>query len=275
MLRPKAPLVSVPSVNPPPINFKIGVLDSGVGGLSVLREIHDLLPETPTLYFADQAHVPYGSRSADAIRGYVEAITCFLIAEGAGVIVIACHAASAASLHPLRQQFPTIPLVGIEPAVKPAAEATRSGVIGVLTTQATANGALYRRVLTQYADHVRVLTVVAPELVTMVEQGGAISVQDDAVLHRLIDPLVAAGADQLVLACTHFPFLAAGLRRVSDLPLVDPSAAVARQVARVLAPRDPAAGDVNRYFTSGDAATFRGALKRLIGEDAEVIRATL
>ena len=119
----------------------------GVGGLSVLREIHRLLPEIPTLYYADQAHIPYGPRSADEIREYVKAITEFLIGQGAGVIVIACHAASAASLQPLRQQYPDVPFVGMEPAVKPAAEATRSGVVGVLTTQATADGALYRRVL--------------------------------------------------------------------------------------------------------------------------------
>ncbi len=163
----------------------IGVLDSGVGGLSVLREIHRLLPEIPTLYYADQAHIPYGPRSADEIRGFVTAITRLLIDQGAGVIVIACHAASAASLHPLRQQYPHVPFVGMEPAVKPAAEATQSGVIGVLTTQATADGALYRRVLAQYAADVQVLTQVAPELVTMVEQGQQDDPPSDAVLHRL------------------------------------------------------------------------------------------
>lgn len=245
----------------------IGVLDSGVGGLSVLREIHRLLPEVPTLYYADQAHIPYGPRSADEIRGFVTAITRFLIDQGAGVIVIACHAASAASLQPLRQQYPDVPFVGMEPAVKPAAEATRSGVIGVLTTQATADGALYRRVLARYAAHVKVLTQVAPELVTMVEQGRQDDPASDAVLHRLVDPLVAEGADQLVLACTHFPFLSEALRRVTDLPLVDPSAAVARQVERVLPSSVRAARGEHRYFTSGDSTAFPAMVERLIGED--------
>ena len=128
-------------------------------------------PISPTLYYADQAHLPYGPRSADEIRRFVEAIADFLIGQGAAVIVMACHAASAASLHHLRARYPQIPIVGMEPAVKPAAEATRSGVIGVLTTQATADGALYRRVVARYAANVRVITQVAPELVTMVEQG--------------------------------------------------------------------------------------------------------
>ncbi|MCC6802512.1 MAG: aspartate/glutamate racemase family protein, partial [Anaerolineae bacterium] len=143
----------------------MGVLDSGVGGLSVLREIHRLLPGVPTFYFADQAHIPYGPRSADEIRGYVESIADFLIGQGAAVIVMACHSASAASLTDLRARNPHIPIVGMEPAVKPAAEATRSGVIGVLTTQATANGALYKRVVARFAANVRVITQVAPELV--------------------------------------------------------------------------------------------------------------
>ena len=244
----------------------IGVLNSGVGGLSVLREIHRLLPEIPTLYYADQAHIPYGPRSAGEIRGFVTAITESLIEQGAGVIVIACHAASAASLQPLRQQYPNVPFVGMEPAVKPAVEATRSGVVGVLTTQATADGALYRRVLARYAADVKVLTQVAPELVTMVEQGAQDDPQSEAVLKRLVDPLVAAGADQLVLACTHFPFLTEALHRVTDLPLVDPSAAVARQVARVLPPSVRAARGEHRYFTSGDAERFGVMVERLVGE---------
>ncbi len=256
-------------VKTPSANLCIGVLDSGVGGLSVLREIHRLLPGVPTIYYADQAHLPYGVRSSDEIRRYVEAIADFLIAQGAGVIVLACHAASAASLQPLRARTPSIPFVGMEPAVKPAAEATRSGVIGVLTTQATADGALYRRVVARYAAHIHVITQVAPDLVTMVEQGR----HDEAALHRCIDPLLSAGADQIVLACTHFPFLKADLQRITDVPLVDPSAAVARQVGRVLPPEVRAATGANRYFTSGSAEQFRVMLQRLIGVDGDVFAA--
>lgn len=247
----------------------VGVLDSGVGGLSVLREIHRVLPDVPTLYFADQAHIPYGPRSAEEIRSYVEAIAEFLIGQGAVVIVMACHSASAASLVDLRARNPKVPIVGMEPAVKPAAEATRSGVIGVLTTQATANGALYRRVVSRFARDVRVITRVAPELVTMVEQGTQATPEGEATLRRVVEPLIAAGADQIVLACTHYPFLKASLQQITGIALVDPGAAVARQVARVL-PDVPFAPGANRYITSGAPDAFRAMLKRLIGVEAEV-----
>lgn len=253
----------------------IGVLDSGVGGLSVLREIHRLLPDVPTLYFADQAHIPYGPRSAAEIHAYVETIADFLIGQGAAVIVMACHSASAASLHDLRARNPHIPFVGMEPAVKPAAEATRSGVIGVLTTQATADGALYKRVVARFAANVRVITQVAPELVTLVEQGTQDTAEGATTLHRLVDPLIAEGADQIVLACTHYPFLAANLRQITDAALVDPGAAVARQVARVLPSGIRPNTGANRYFTSGDPTAFQAMLKRLIDVDSEVSQVTL
>ncbi len=249
---------------------RIGVLDSGVGGLSVLREIHSLLPNYPTLYFADQAHIPYGTRPPDEIAGFVERIAEFLIERGARVIVLACNAASAASLLDLRARHPAIPFVGMEPAVKPAVEATRTGAIGVLTTRATANGELYRRVLNRYADGVCVITQVAPELVTMVEAGTQDDEASTAVLRLAVQPMLDAGADQIVLACTHFPFLKDRLAAIAGVNLIDPSAAVARQVARVL-PSDLAPSDAeNLYFTSGSPVTFHAILRRLTGVDADV-----
>ena len=190
----------------------------------------------------------------------------FLIEQGAVLIVLACHAASAAALAHLRARYPEIPIVGIEPAVKPAAEATRSGVIGVLTTQATADGALYRRVVARYAANVRVITRVSPELVTMVEQDS----RDEAILRCCIEPLLDAGADQIVLACTHFPFLKAQLKQITDVPLVDPGAAVARQVRRVLPPSVHSQAGINRYYTSGWAERLQTMLKGLIDVEAEV-----
>ena len=249
----------------------VGVMDSGVGGLSVLREIHQLLPDIPTLYYADQGHLPYGPRPAIEICSYVEAIADFMIAQGAVVIVLACHAASAAALEHLRTRYPEIPIVGIEPAVKPAAEATRSGVIGVLTTQATADGALYKRVVARYAANVRVITRVSPELVMMVEQGSP----DEAILRASIEPLLEAGADQIVLACTHFPFLKAEIAQITDVALVDPGPAVARQTRRVLPPNIHFETDINRYFTSGAPKQLQTMLKGLIGVDADVEWAAL
>lgn len=247
----------------------VGVFDSGVGGLSVLREIHRQLPSIPTLYYADQAHLPYGPRPAEEIREYVQCAADFLIEQGAVMIVLACHAASAASLRDLRSIYPEIPIVGIEPAVKPAAEATRSGVIGVLTTQATADGALYRGVVERYAVNVRVITQVAPELVTLVEQGMQDTAEGETILRRYVEPLLAAGADQIVLACTHFPFLKASLEKMISIPLVDPGPAVARQAGRVL-PQVQRWQAENRYFTSGSAERFKDMLARLIGVDAGV-----
>jgi glutamate racemase len=244
----------------------VGVLDSGVGGLSVLREIHRLLPGVPTLYYADQAHLPYGPRPPDEIRSFVSAIAEFLIGQGAAVIVLACHSASAASLHDLRAKYPHVPIVGMEPAVKPAAEATRSGVVAVLTTQATANGALYRRVVARHAANVKVITRVSPDLVEMVERG----THDLAYLAEIVQPLTSAGADQIVLACTHFPFLSHDLAAVTPVTLVDPSAAVARQAGRVLPTGLAAIGHPNRYYTSGDPDAFAVMLRRLIGEQGDV-----
>jgi len=245
---------------------KIGVLDSGVGGLSVLREIHRLLPNHPTIYVADQLHLPYGPRPADEVRAFVFSITEFLIERGAAVIVLACNAASAASLLPLREANPDVPFVGMEPAVKPAAEATQTGVIGVLTTRTTADGPLYERVLNHYARDVQVITQVAPELVHIAEAQSQHTPEGRAVIARYIEPLLEAGADQIVLACTHFPLLADAIQAVagSAVTLVDPSPAIARQIVRVWPPNLTPQPAPNQYFTSGDPAQFNNMLKSFI-----------
>ncbi|MCC6613961.1 MAG: glutamate racemase [Anaerolineae bacterium] len=259
----------------------IGVLDSGVGGLSILREIHAQLPDYPTIYYADQAHLPYGPRPQAEIRAYIEQISDYLIAQGAAVVVIACHAASAAGLHYLRARYPDVPFVGMEPAVKPAAERTKTGVIGVLTTTATAEGALYRRVVERFAAEVRVITQVAPSLVTLAEAGAPDTLDSRAIVAAQVDPLLAAGADQIVLACTHFPFVAPLIRAQvgTRAALVDPSAAVARQVGRIIGqPEAIAMSDsmpMRRYCTSGDPQAFADVMARLCGVRAEVEQCTL
>lgn len=261
---------------------KIGVLDSGVGGLSVLREIHRLLPDYPTLYFADQGHLPYGPRSTEELFSFVEAITHFLRGQGAGVIVIACNTASAASLLELRARYPQIPFVGMEPAVKPAAAASKSRVIGVLSTKTTANGALYQRVLERYAADCRVITQIAPELVQIVEANSMHTTEGRRVIQRILQPLLDAGADQIALACTHFSFLSEVIQEIvgAGVGLVDPGPAVARQTARVITnmasvpqgavPAFSPAVPTHRYFTSGDANQFQQMLKQLLAVDAAV-----
>lgn len=231
----------------------LAVFDSGVGGLSVLRVMQREMPGVPLVFYADQAHVPYGDRPVKEIDTYVQAAARLLFDGGARALVLACHTASATSLYTLREAFPDKPIVGIEPAVKPAAAATQSGVIGVLTTRATAGGLLYQRVVHDHASHVNVITRISPELVRLVESGDWDSAHGESVIRDHVDPLIAAGADQLVLACTHFPFLAPMLGRLyPGLALVDPADGVTRQTRRVLPPLDETGGTV--YLTTGDPA---------------------
>lgn len=251
---------------------KLGVLDSGIGGLSVLRQIHRLLLHHPTIYVADQIHIPYGPRPAEEVRSFVFPITEFLIAHGAEVIVLACNTASAASLLPLREAYPEIPFVGMEPAVKPGAEATRTGVVGVLTTRTTADGPLYERVLDRFARDVQVVTQIAPELVPIAEAQSQHTPKSRAIIEGYVQPLLDAGADQIVLGCTHFPLIADAIQDIvgARVALVDPSPAIARQAARVwpsgmLPPPAP-----NQYFTTGDPVRFQSMLKILIGVNSPV-----
>ncbi len=148
-----------------------GIFDSGVGGLTILRAVHSIMPDQPLVYFADQAHVPYGERSLDEVRNYSENISRFLIGQGAGVIVVACNTASAAALHTLREKFPDTAFVGMEPAVKPAAEKTQSGVVGVLATPATFQGELFASVMERFSAGVTVLKDTCPGLVARIENG--------------------------------------------------------------------------------------------------------
>ncbi len=245
---------------------KIGVFDSGIGGLSVLREIHHLLPSHPTIYIADQANLPYGPRPIVEIQAFSDRITRFLIEQNAEVIVIACNTASAASLEYLRAKYPTISFVGMEPAVKPALEASKTGVVGVLSTRATAEGSLYKRLLQRYAEDKRVITQIAPDLVRIAEEQNQHTPASRAIISDYIRPIIDAGADHIVLACTHFPFLADAIQDVAgqDIQLVDPSPAVARQTAR-LWPADAIPQPLpNTYYTSGNVVNFQQSLKTLI-----------
>ncbi len=214
----------------------IGVLDSGVGGLSVLRQLRHLLPSKSFLYYADEAHLPYGPRSRDEIRGFVFSIADYLIQRHCKMIVVACNAANAAALHPLRAAYPALPIVGMEPAIKPAVEATHSGVIGVITTRASYQSELFASVLDRFAQTVQVETQVCPELVLLVERGIPDTPETRAIVANYLKPLRDAGIDQLVLGCTHFPFLTDMIRDYlgDQVGIIDPAPAVARQVKRVL-----------------------------------------
>jgi len=257
----------------------IGIFDSGVGGLSVWREVARQLPHEHTLYLADQAHVPYGFRRLAEVRELSEGITRFLLGQGAKLIVIACNTASAAALHYLRHTFPDVPFVGMEPALKPAAERTHNGVVGVIATPATFQGELFASLVERYASDVRVVTQICPGLVDAVEAGRLDDAETEALLRDYLAPLIEAGADQLVLGCTHYPFLRPAIERVvgKDVAVIDPAPAVACQVGRVLARRnleaDRGHAGHHVFCTSGDGAAFAAMVRRLApspGAGAEV-----
>ncbi|MCS6910384.1 MAG: glutamate racemase [Anaerolineales bacterium] len=252
----------------------LGIFDSGVGGLSVLRHIRAQLPRADLLYFADTAHVPYGPRPLAEVRAFAEAITRFLLAQGARVIVVACNTASAAALKYLRATFPETPFVGMEPAVKPAAEQTRTGVVGVLATPATFQGELFNSVVERFANGVTVLPQVCPGLVQQIEAGRLDTPDTEAMLRGWVEPLLAQNIDVLVLGCTHYPFVIPLLEKICGpgVRVIDPAPAVARQTARVAAERLRVAEGEGRvaYFISGDVIEFERALERLGIERGEV-----
>lgn len=223
--------------------MKIGILDSGVGGLSVLREIHALLPGAPLHYVADSLWCPYGNKPGDVIRDRVAQLADYLLAEGAGMLVIACNSATIHAVGSLRATYP-LPVVGMEPAVKPAAELTRSGVVGVLATEASIAGEKFHQLVHTHARGVRVITRPCPCFVELVEAGTLSGPEAERAVAEALAPLLAAGADVLVLGCTHYPFLRPVLEKMTPdgVSLIDTGPAVARRVASLLAERpDPAA----------------------------------
>jgi glutamate racemase len=244
----------------------IGVLDSGVGGLSILREIRARLPNHPLMYVADQANLPYGPRPLSEVQQFSEGITRFLLEAGVSVVVVACNTASAAALHHLREVFPQMPFVGMEPAVRPATRDTRSGKIGVIATAATFQGRLYASLLERFAQDVEVITRACPELVLLAERGTPWTESDFRLTAELLAELRAARVDQLVLGCTHFTFVTPLLQAAmgDDVTIVDPAPAVARQVERVLNGAVEPPGADTAYFTTGDTDIFQRQVWQLL-----------
>jgi glutamate racemase len=253
------------------------VFDSGVGGLSVWREIVRALPHEDTLYFADQVHVPYGPRSQEQIRHYCDTITRFLLARGCKAIVVACNTASAAALKHLRETFPHVPSLGMEPAVKPAAASTKTAVVGIMATPATFQGKLFQATAGRYASGIRLINQVCDGLADLVEAGKLDGQETEAALRRFMVPILEANADTIVLACTHYPFLLDPIRRIAGehVNVIDPAPAIARHLGRVLDShglRAPAGHHPrHRFYTSGEPRRFAEALLRLTGADGEIV----
>lgn len=214
----------------------IGVFDSGLGGLTVWSELRRRLPRESLLYYGDGKNCPYGDKTREQVTEAVDFAVRRLVDRGVKLIVVACNAATAMAIDHLRAAYP-IPFVGLEPAVKPAALSSRSGVIGILATAATLRGKLFRETSRRYEDRVRIIARVGEGFVELVEQNRERTEEAYRRVERLLTPMIEAGADRIVLGCTHYPFLRPVLDRIvagRDVRIVDPSPAVARRVAELL-----------------------------------------
>ena len=243
----------------------------------MLRHIQNILPNEKLHYFADQAHVPYGSRSLAEIRLFSEEITRFLLREGCKVIVVACNTATAAALNTLRETFPEVPFVGMEPAVKPAALKTRSGKVGVLATENTFASPRYAQLMSRFAQDVEVFEDPCRGLVPLIEAGRVSDRETELLLRGVLAPMLADGVDTLVLGCTHYPFIRPVIEEIiatdaRELPvtLIDPAPAVARQTSHVLAQRGLLApfsqnGAVH-LFTSASSHYLNILSEQLLGQ---------
>jgi len=254
----------------------IGIFDSGVGGLSVLREVRALMPQENIIYFGDQGHVPYGPRPMMQIQDFSEAITRFLLAQNAKIIVVACNTASAAALKYLRETFPAVQFVGMEPAVKPAAEKTQTGKVGVLATPATFQGALYASVVERFANGVELFQNTCNGLVQQIERGNLNGDETKKILEDALHPMLEKNIDTVVLGCTHYPFVIPLIERIvgENVRVIDPAPSVAKQVKRLVEAGEMAnqsGQDGNVHFiTSGEADSVRSIIKVLLKNDVKV-----
>ncbi|WP_089398491.1 glutamate racemase [Noviherbaspirillum humi] len=259
-----------------PLDAPIGIFDSGIGGLSVLRHVHALLPQENLLYFADAGFAPYGGKPEAEILERSAAIAGFLRQSGAKAVVVACNTATAAAIAHLRALHPDWAVVGVEPGLKPAAAASRSTVVGVLATERTVASEKFRllRQRLEAESAVRFVCSPCPGLADAIEAGQLRSPDTAALLTRFLMPLLEAGADTIVLGCTHYPFVAELIHAIANragrpVQLIDTGEAVARQLARLLSAHDclhaaQGPGSINA-FTTGSAGSLDAAFHRLLG----------
>ena len=253
----------------------IGIFDSGVGGLSVWKELISQMPAESMIYVADSANAPYGTKPRKFIRGRSELITRFLLDRGAKIIVVACNTATGAAISGLRKML-DVPFIGVEPAVKPAALESRTGHIGILATAQTFKGEHFRRAIQLYGNSVELHVQVGTGLVELIEAGLIDSPETRDLLKKLLLPMVDARIDQLVLGCTHYPFLIPIIREIlpAGIRVIDPAPAVARHTLKVLGElalcRDEGSQPEYQFYTSGDPAGFQGAIHNLTGMDYPV-----
>lgn len=249
----------------------IGIFDSGVGGLTVLRQIQTIMPHENLIYFADQAHVPYGPRPDGEVQRFSLEISRFLMKNGAKMIVVACNTASAAALDYLRRAMVKIAFVGMEPAIKPGAGETQNGRVGVLATVGTFDSQRYASLMTRFAKKITVFEDPCLGLVEQIEAGELDSPETKRILGKALIPMSRENVDTLILGCTHYPFVLPLIKRLAGpgVNVIDPAPAVARQTLRVLEERNlqirsDSQGTLTA-FTSGDPEILANSIRRLLG----------
>lgn len=253
-------------------NSAIGLFDSGMGGLSVWQEIRAGLPTESLIFFGDGVRCPYGSRpESEVLQFTVEAVER-LIAEGCKLIVIACNTATAVAIDYLREHYPSVPFVGLEPAIKPAALTTKTGVVAVLATERSLEGKLFLHTSAKYADKVQIIKSVGRDFVEIVERGEEDTPAAEAAVRGVVEPIIEAGADKIVLGCTHYPFLRRTIERViggREVEIIDSGSAVCRRVAQLLEENDLRADASHsadyRFITLGDENYLKQLQRRAYG----------
>ncbi len=255
-------------------NQAIGVMDSGVGGISVLKHIHALLPHEDLMYVADSLYAPYGNKTAEEITARCMILADFLMSQNVKALVVACNTATAAAIDELRATF-DIPIIGMEPAVKPAAEASKNGVIGVLATVGTLKSAQFAALLESYGRNVKVITQGCVGLVECIERGELDAPETKALIRQYTAPLLADGADTIVLGCTHYPFVKDAIREIvgDKITLIDTGAAVAKQLKRQLAEKDLLSASQEKaevhFWTNSGAENAEQVTEKLWGNHVE------
>ena len=249
----------------------IGIFDSGIGGLSVFREIRKVLPEQSYVYYSDNAHCPYGEKSREYIIDRARAITRFLLEKGCEIIVVACNTATAAAISTLREEFP-VKFIGMEPAIKPAAQSTKTGVVGVLATAGTLKATKYIDTRARWTQNVSIVEHIGQGFVELVEKGITTGPEAETTVRTSLTPLLDAGADMIVLGCTHYPFLSDTIKKIAsevypdrDIDIIDPAPAVARHLMEVMAEESISSGDgfSIELHASGDPTTLKETYNRL------------
>ena len=249
----------------------IGIFDSGVGGLSVFREIRKLLPEEKYIYYSDNAHCPYGEKSVSYIIGRAREITSFLISKGAEIIVVACNTATAAAIATLRDEFP-VRFIGMEPAVKPAVKSTRTGVVGVLATAGTLKADKYLNTREKFSEGIKIVEHIGEGFVEIVEKGCLTGNEAESIVISSLKPLLDEGADRIVLGCTHYPFLSGTIAKIAaelyperDIEIIDPAPAVARHLMDIMKTEALIhnEGFSIELFSSGDDTILKETFDRL------------